>query len=73
MENIENVTYTSVWDGGFEVVTGAKYNKETKEVFDIKESDVEIELLENLDSEYIELSNGSILEVEELDGDYYTI
>lgn len=39
---IKNATYTSVWDGGYEVTTNCKVNMETKEVFDIEESTVDI-------------------------------
>ena len=52
---IKNGTFTSVWDGGYEVTTDCKVNMETREVFDIKVNDNldEIEGLNSLDYEYI--------------------
>ncbi len=73
MNNIENVLYISVWDGGFEVITKAKYNKETKEVFDIEGSDIDGDELEVLDGEFIELSNGDRLKVESKENGYFVI
>ena len=32
----KNATFTSVWDGGYEITTNCKVNMETKEVFDIE-------------------------------------
>lgn len=49
---IKNGTFTSVWDGGYEVTTNCKINMETKEVFDIEKIEVNEEL-EHLDSEYV--------------------
>lgn len=51
---IKNATFTSVWDGGYEVTTNCKVNMETKEVFDIEMVEVD-ENLEHLDNEYITL------------------
>lgn len=52
---IKNATFTSVWDGGYEVTTDCKVDMETREVFDIKvnENIDEIENLNHLDCEYI--------------------
>jgi hypothetical protein len=51
---IKNATFTSVWDGGYEVTTNCKVNMETREVFDIEvNNDDNIERLNNLDYEYI--------------------
>lgn len=43
---IKNATYTSVWDGGYEVTTNCKVNMGTKEVFDIETVDVDVDILE---------------------------
>lgn len=43
---IKNATYTSVWDGGYEVTTDCKVNMKTKKVFDIKSADVDVDILE---------------------------
>ena len=54
----EKVNYVSVWDGGDEVITSAKYNILTGEIFDIEPcSDEECEKLNQLEYEYIEDSN----------------
>ena len=49
---IKNATFTSVWDGGYEVTTNCKVDMETREVFDVEKSEVD-ESLEHLDNEYI--------------------
>ena len=43
---IKNATFTSVWDGGYEVTTNCKVDTETKEVFDIETVDVDVDVLE---------------------------
>ena len=48
---IKNATFTSVWDGGYEVTTDCKVNTETREVFGIEL--VDVEYVETLDKEYI--------------------
>ena len=51
---IKNATFTSVWDGGYEVTTDCKVNMKTREVFDIEvNNDDDIEGLNRLDYEYI--------------------
>jgi hypothetical protein len=50
---IKNGTFTSVWDGGFEVTTNCKVNMETKEVFDIKVSEGTEDLVNDLNYEYV--------------------
>ena len=49
---IKNATFTSVWDGGYEITTDCKVDMETREVFDIEIREVD-ESLEHLDNEYI--------------------
>lgn len=69
-----NVTFVSVWDGGFEIESNAKYNTETKAVYDIEvveNVDSEGDEVENLDEEYILLPNGEKLEVYEKNDGYY--
>lgn len=48
---IKNATFTSVWDGGYEVTTNCKVNVKTREVFDIEVAD--FDGLEFLEKEYI--------------------
>lgn len=50
---IKNGTFTSVWDGGYEITTNCKVNMETKEVFDIEISVGTEDLINELDYEYI--------------------
>ena len=61
---IKDATFTSVWDGGYEVTTDCKVDMETREVFDIKvdENIDEIENLNHLDCEYITI-NGEEFDV----------
>lgn len=49
---IKNATFTSVWDGGYEVTTNCKVNMETREVFDIELAEVD-ESFEILEKEYV--------------------
>ena len=49
---IKNATFTSVWDGGYEVTTNCKVNMETREVFDIELAEVD-ESLDILEKEYV--------------------
>ena len=49
---IKNGTFTSVWDGGYEVTTKCKINMDTKEVFDIEKIGIDADVLEY---EYITL------------------
>ena len=65
---IKNGTFTSVWDGGYEVTTNCKVNMETKEVFDIESVDVDVDILEE---EYVTI-DGVDYSVSDIDG-YYTI
>lgn len=48
-----NATFTSVWDGGFEVTTNCKVNMETKKVFNIEMSEGTADLVNQLDYEYV--------------------
>lgn len=69
-----NVTFVSVWDGGHEIESNAKYNEETKLVYDIEVVegvDEDGDEVQVLDEEYITLPNGEKLEVYEEDGKYY--
>jgi len=44
---VKDATFTSVWDGGYEVTTNCKVDMETKEVFYIETAYVgEVEILE---------------------------
>lgn len=62
----KNVQFISVWNDGFEVITSAKWNLETNEVYDIESSesnvDAEGDELEFLDEQYI-LSDGKRYEL----------
>lgn len=54
---IKNATFTSVWDGGYEITTNCKVNMETKEVFNIEISVGTEDLVDNLDEEYISIDD----------------
>lgn len=54
---IKNATFTSVWDGGYEVTTNCKVNMATKEVFDVEISDIDTNCLEILDTEYVTIDD----------------
>lgn len=49
---IKNATFTSVWDGGYEVTTNCKVNTETREVFDIEMAEVG-DSLDVLEAEFV--------------------
>ena len=73
---IKNATFTSVWDGGYEVTTDCKVDMETREVFDIKVNDNvdEIENLNHLDCEYITIDGEKfdVFSVDEVeDGNFW--
>lgn len=51
---IKNGTFTSVWDGGYEVTTNCKVDMETHEVFDVEVAMLKTDL-KHLDYEYITL------------------
>lgn len=70
---IKNATFTSVWDGGYEVTTSCKVNMETKEIFDIEISDVNIELLEILDKEYVTIDGVNYTASNDKDTEYWYI
>lgn len=73
MVQILEVAYVSVWDGGYEIETKAKFNPETKEVFDIESVegiDDEGDEVQNLEEEYILLPDGTKFYVEEDGGKY---
>ena len=50
---IKPATFTSVWDGGYEITTNCKVNTETKEVFDIETSEGTADMVNELDDEYV--------------------
>lgn len=51
--DVSTAHFCSVWDGGIKVETECKVNIKTREVFDIEISDIDADLLEVLDEEYI--------------------
>lgn len=53
------VQYTSVWDGGVEVNTLAKFDLDTRKVVEVETADVDG--LECCEDEYITLPDGTIL------------
>lgn len=65
---IKNATFTSVWDGGYEVTTNCKVDMETREVFDIEMREVD-ESLEHLDNEYVTIDgeNFDVFSVDEVE------
>lgn len=52
---IKNATFTSVWDGGYEITTNCKVDMETHQVFDIEVSVGTECSVNELDYEYITL------------------
>ena len=54
---IIDATFTSVWDGGYEITTNCKVNVDTKEVFDIELAIGSGDIVETLDEEYITVGN----------------
>ena len=72
-------TYVSVWDGNIVVGTSAKFDPETKEVFDIKQANLPKCVLNSLDSLtrqclYLETpEDWNEYEVIERDGKYYAV
>ena len=70
---IKNATFTSVWDGGYEVTTDCKVDMETRMVFDIELIEVD-ESLEHLDREYITIDGEEfdVFSVDEVeDGNFW--
>lgn len=51
-DKIKEATFTSVWDGGFEITVPCKVNMETREIFDIQVVDVG-DSVDCLDEEYV--------------------
>jgi hypothetical protein len=51
--NIKNATFTSVWDGGYQITTNCKVNMETREVFDIEIFEGAADLVNELDEEFV--------------------
>lgn len=75
---IIDVEYVSIWNGGFEVTTMAKFNESTGEVFDIEGSGIEVDAdgdeLEFLDGEKIVFKGGLEKEVQTSEnGKYYVV
>lgn len=72
---IKNATFTSVWNGGYEVTTNCKVDMETREVFDIEVNDSDnIEKLNELDREYITIDGEEfgVFSVDEVeDGNFW--
>ena len=50
---IKSATFTSVWDGGFEITTNCKVNMETREVFDVEMAEGTEDLVNDLNYEYV--------------------
>lgn len=55
MKNLILATFTSVWDGGYEITSDCKINPETHEIVEIEEKEgiVDGEEVEILDREYV--------------------
>jgi hypothetical protein len=60
-----NATFVSVWDGGNNVESPCKFDPETREVTDIVQVEDGIEDLNVLEREYVELADGTQLDVEQ--------
>lgn len=52
-KNVRAAHFCSVWDCGIEVEIECKVNIKTREVFGIEISDIDADLLEVLDEEYV--------------------
>ena len=66
--NIINATFTSVWDGGYEISTDCRINLKTREIVEIKtveDPDVEI-----LNYEYITINSEDFPACHKDDMDY---
>lgn len=75
MNEVLEVIFVSVWDGGYEIETSAKYNTLTRTVYDIEVAagiDEDEDEVQVLDEEYILLPNGEKLNVSEYNGEYRT-
>ena len=69
---IKNATFTSVWDGGYEVTTNCKANTETKEVFDIEMANIDgLNGLDNLEYEYVTIDGVEYSVSNDEDTDYW--
>lgn len=72
---IKNATFTSIWNGGYEVTTNCKVDMETREVFDIEVNDSDnIEKLNELNCEYITIDGEEfdVFSVDEVeDGNFW--
>ncbi len=63
-----NAKYTSEWDCGTTITTECKFDPDTKIVYDIEDSGVEID--GTLMLEYVTLPNGKELREDEVEFDY---
>ncbi|MEK3955633.1 hypothetical protein [Psychrobacillus sp. FSL K6-1464] len=64
MEKLTEVTYVSVWDGGFEIRSKAKIDEQTgllMEIEVVEGIDEEGDEVQVLDEEYLEMPNGEKL------------
>lgn len=76
MKNVVNVRFVSIWNNNIRIESDAKYDTQTKRVFDIEVADCDniIHELDILEKEIIEIKDGSKLEVElNIDGEYYVL
>lgn len=62
---IVKATYHSIWDGGTEVPSPCSYDTDERRCFDIEMSDYPVETIDILDSEFVELEDGSRLSADE--------
>lgn len=60
-----NATFVSVWDNGTEIESSCLFDSDTREVTNIEQIEDNIEDLNMLEREYIELPDGSQLDVEQ--------
>lgn len=69
---IKNATFSSVWDGGYEITTNCKVNTETGKVFDIETAEAD-DSLDVLESEFITIDGIDYAVSNDDMGDYYFI
>ena len=68
---IKNATFTSVWDGGYEITTNCKVDMKTKEIFDIEIANGVEDFVEELDYEYVTIDGEDYPVFSESDEGYW--
>ena len=53
MPNLKHAAFTSVWDGGFKIITPCTVNIDTREIIETEKADVDNFVCDHLDYEYV--------------------